>query len=206
MIRGIARFFLRPEQHARSDRATQDRAAGAKASFGPEKTDIAGPAIWSDLIRVEETAGAEFYIGGLFRRRFGSDPPDYPHHYVAFYRARPTELQPIGYIHYSKFEDSYLCGGMVVDERLLRRMPPAHRRLIRSAGGLAEIMLRCTFERLAHAPAIWGYVGDTRAERVDVRVGFQHTTHPHVMVVWNQELSAEEKSERFERIVRLGPF
>jgi hypothetical protein len=112
----------------------------------------------------------------------------------------------VGYIHYTRFEDSVLCGGMVIDDRLYRRIPSDHRRLIRAGGGIAEKMLRDSFARLRHVPAIWGYVGDKQAEEVDSRVGFRHTSHPHVMVVWNVELPESEKAARLERVIALGPF
>lgn len=157
-------------------------------------------------MRVEETADAEFYSGELFRRRFRSDPPNYPKHYVAFYREGPGEYRSVGYIHYTAFEDSYLCGGMVIDDRMYRRIPAQHRQLIREAGGIAEIMLRETFARLAHAPAIWGHVGDKQAEVVNLRAGFRRTHHPHVMVVWNADLPQEEQVARLDRVIALGPF
>lgn len=160
----------------------------------------------SDIIRVEEIGDAEFYAGDLFRRRFRSDPPDYPKHYVAFYRQGRTRYLPVGYIHYSQFEDSYLCGGMVIDDRLYRRIPAPHRKLIKGAGGIAEIMLRETFARLSHAAAIWGYVGDKQAEEVDLRAGFRHTHHPYIMVVWNRDLAEAEKAARLERVIALGHF
>jgi hypothetical protein len=159
-----------------------------------------------DILRVEETTSAEYFVGDLFRRKFGGDPPDYPKHFVAFYRAGRATYWPLGYVHYTSFEDTYLCGGMVMDDRLYRRAPNAHRKLIKEVGGVAEFMLRETFARLAHAPAIWGYVGDKQAEEVDARVGFRHTRHPHVMVVWNHDLPEHEKEARLERAIALGPF
>jgi len=159
-----------------------------------------------DIVHVDEVGDAEFYAGDLFRRRFRSDPPGYPRHYVAFYREGRTRYRPAGYIHYSAFEDTFLCGGMVIDDRVYRRIPAAHRAIIKSAGGIAELMLRETFARLSAAPAIWGYVGDKQAEEVDVRAGFRHTHHPHVMVVWNRELPEAEKAARIERVIALGPF
>ena len=160
----------------------------------------------NDIIRVEETSDAEFYAGDLFRRRLGSNPPDYPKHYVAFYRKGRSTYVPVGYIHYTVFEDCYLCGGMVIDDRLYRRIPAEHRKIVKEAGGIAEKMLRDTFARLADAPAIWGYVGDKQAEEVDLRAGFIHTDHPHVMVVWNRDLPEQEKAARLARVIALGPF
>jgi len=158
------------------------------------------------IVRIEEVDDARFFINALFRRRFGSDAPDYPRHFVAFYAASPSDFATLGYVHYSPFEDSWLCGGMVMDDRAYRRIPPIHRAAIKAAGGVAEIMLRDTFARLRAAPAIWGYVGDKLAEAVDLRAGAVHTGAEHVMVVWNRELPAEEKAVRLARVVAVGPF
>jgi hypothetical protein len=159
-----------------------------------------------DILCVQEVADAEFFAGELFRRKFHVQPPDFPLHFVSFYRATPFDLRVIGYVHYSQFEDSYLCGGLVIDDRLYRRMPGAHREAIRSGGGIAEHLLKVTFARLGHAAAIWGYVGDTRAERVDLRAGFRRTEHPYVMVCWMRDLSETDKRARMARVVALGPF
>lgn len=159
-----------------------------------------------DIIRVEEVSDAEFFIGDLFRRRFHSDPPNYPRHFVAFYQPVRSQLEAVGFVHYLAHEDSYLCGGLVIDERRYRQMPAEHRKVIKAAGGIAEKLLRATFARLANAPAIWGYVGDALAEKVDLRAGFRHTAHQHIMVFWNKELSLEEKEQRLARVVALGPF
>src|SRR6266576_610292 len=63
-----------------------------------------------DIIRVEEVSDAEFFIGDLFRRRFHGDPPNYPRHFVAFYQSVRSRLAAVGFVHYLKHEDSYLCG------------------------------------------------------------------------------------------------
>jgi len=164
------------------------------------------PASIDDIIRVEEVSDAEFFIGDLFRRRFHCDPPDYPLSFVAFYRPARWRLEAVGYVHYLVHEDSYLCGGLVIDERRYRQMPSEHRKVIKDAGGISEKLLRATFARLADAPAIWGYVGDPLAEKVDLRAGFRHTNHQHIMVYWNKDLSAEEKEQRLAKVVALGPF
>ena len=99
-----------------------------------------------------------------------------------------------------------MCGGPVIDDRLYRRMPVSHRQAIRNSGGIAEHLLKITFARLEHAAAIWGYVGDTRAERVDERVGFRRTDHPCMMVCWMRELSDADKRARLSRGWRSARF
>jgi hypothetical protein len=158
-----------------------------------------------DLVRVIEVSEAEFYIGSLFRRRLGGEPPNYPRHFIAFYHHLDGYI-PLGYIHYTVFEDMVLCGGMVIDDRLYRRLLPAHRQLIRTNGGIAELMLRETFSRLTAAPAIWGYVGDKQSKVVCLRAGFVETYHAHILAVWNRDLSAPEKEERLAKVIALGPF
>lgn len=159
-----------------------------------------------DILCVQEVANAAFFVGELFRRKFQAPPPDFPIHFVSFYRATPSDIQVIGYVHYTEFEDSYLCGGLVIDDRLYRRMPGSHRAAIRRGGGIAEHLMSVTFARLGHAAAIWGYVGDTRAERVDYRVGLRRTEHPYIMVCWMRDLSEADKRARMARVVALGPF
>jgi hypothetical protein len=159
-----------------------------------------------DLLRIEETRDAEFFAGDLFRRRFRQEPPTYPRHFVAFYRESPARYASVGYVHYTPLDDSYLCGGLVFDERAYRRMPGPHRALVRSAGGIAEVMLRDSFALLAPTAAIFGYVGDRQAEAVDLRVGFRRVDHPHVMVAWQRELPEDEKAARIARVIALGPF
>lgn len=206
------RLFNRPRDAVPKTETPHGSLASATSApvAAPVQASPLGPTIdartLADIVRVEETSEAAFYAGDLFRRRFGGEPPDYPKHYVAFYRQASGAFLSIGYIHYTAFEDTYLCGGMVIDDRMYRKIPGQHRKLIRDAGGIAEIMLRETFARLAEAPAIWGYVGDKQAEEVDARVGFVHTGHPRIMVVWNRPLPDDEKAARLARVAALGPF
>ncbi len=93
-----------------------------------------------------------------------------------------------------------------MDDRAYRRLPAAHRTVIRDHGGVAEIMLRHTFALLKDSPAIWGYVGDKLAELVDLRAGFVHTGRKHLMVVWNRELPQAHRHALIEKIASLGPF
>jgi hypothetical protein len=176
----------------------------AAAPAHADETRIAAHEV-GDIVRVEETQDAEFFAGDLFRRRFRQEPPKYPRHFVTFYRESRNRYVPVGYVHYTPFEDSFLCGGLVIDDRLYRRIAAPHRALIRDAGGIAEIMLRATFARLAPA-TIFGYVGDRQAEAVDLRVGFRRIDHPHVMVAWQSELNDDEKAARIARVIALGPF
>jgi hypothetical protein len=157
---------------------------------------------WFGVIEVDDV---ETHAGDLFRRAFRAEPPKTPRHYVA--RAEIDGKQrTIGYVHYERLDDVYLCGGMCMDERTFRRLPAERRSALKEAGGVTEQMLRYTFAELAAARAIFGYVGDRRAERVDLRAGFEHTGLPHLIVHWPRPLRSQEREALVERIAGLGPF
>ena len=157
---------------------------------------------WFLVVEIDD---AEAYAGALFRRCFRTAPPDSPRHYVARVDVSGKE-RTIGYIHYSRLENVYLGGGMCIDDRVFRRLSSEHRARLKAAGGVAEQMLRYTFADLGDAKAIFGYVGDKRAERVDLRAGFQHTEYKHLIVYWPNRVPEIEQRALIERIAKLGPF
>ncbi len=166
----------------------------------------APPALES-ILHVAEVDNASFFVSDLFRRKFAGATPDTPRHFVAFYRSEAQALIPIGYVHHSPWENCYMCGGLVIDDRIYRRLPAHHRRAIRERGGIAEYLLTESFKRVKPGSiAIWGHVGNKQAEEVDLRVGFEHTDDPYVMVIWNQDLPDHEKAAWVRRVVALGGF
>lgn len=186
--------------------APADTANSVTAAAGSDHVPPIEARALGDILQVEETRVADFYVGDLFRRRFRVEPPDFPHHFVSIYRGFPAEFRTVGYVHYTRYEDNYMCGGMVIDDRAYRRMPMQHRALIREQGGIAEFMLRETFARLPPSAAIWGYVGDKQARVVDLRAGFAPTEHPYIMVVWRQAFSDAEKAARLKKVIDFGLF
>ncbi len=162
----------------------------------------------SDFLQVTEVDNAELFVTALFQRKFHSPPPDFQRHFVAFYKSDPelNQITPIGYVHQTPYLDCHLCGGLVIDDRIYRTIPSEQRQVIRHAGGIAELLLRYSFSRLVDTKAIWGYVGDAKAEKVDLRVGFVHSKVKPIMVCWKQQLTQEEKNQLLEQIVAIGPF
>lgn len=157
-------------------------------------------------LRVIEVADAEPLAGDLFRRLFHFPPPDYPRHFVAMYEPHAGEALTLGYIHFTRQGKVYLCGGMAFDERLYRRLPAADRQALRALGGVAHLMHERTRPSLADAEAIFGYVGDVKAERVDLRSGFVHTGHKHLIVTWLRDLPPGRQEALVEEIRAIGPF
>lgn len=163
---------------------------------------------FSEFFRVVEVTEADFLVGALFRRRFATDSfPDSPKHFVAFYKGVDGTLLPLGYVHFEIWEGQAMGGGLVIDERLYRRMPPGDRDMIRANGGVAEALLRASIALLSDdLIGIWGYVGDKQAEKVDLRVGFRHTGRLHLMVIWRNEPDEAGKAYWIERAAAYGPF
>jgi hypothetical protein len=158
------------------------------------------------LIRVVEVDTAEFYVGDLFRRHFGGDPPDYPRHFVALYKASRSAFVALGYLHYTTFDDIALAGGLLVDERARVRMPAAHQALLRDAGGIAATLFRLTFPRFAALPALWAHIGDREVRETFGCAGFAAADDPHIMVRWNRDVDAVERAARIAHIRSLGAF
>ena len=161
----------------------------------------------ADLVEVVELddAAAAREVGALFVRVFGDDLPDFPRHFVLRYVAGDAPV-PLAYAHFTPWDGCYLGGGMAFDERAYRRLDPAHRARIRAAGGVTEFLLRTIRARLDDAIALFGHVGEPRAERVDLRAGYVHTPYPHLIVCWQRELPAAERDALLARAAALGPF
>ena len=161
----------------------------------------------ADLVDVVERddATAAREVGPLFERLFGDELPDFPRHFVLRYVAG-GEPVPLAYLHFTPWEGCYLGGGMAFDERVYRRLPPAHRARIRESGGVMEFLHRRIRQRLADAIALFGHVGEPRAERVDLRSGYERTAHPHVIVCWQRPLPPAEREALLARVAALGPF
>ena len=181
------------------------RCLGDALGLRRARREYALPPALAGWFCVAEITDVEAGAGELFRRAFRTDPPTTPRHYVALVTI-DGEQRTIGYVHYERMDDVYLCGGMCMDERTFRRLPADRRAALKRAGGIAEQMLRHTFAALADAKAIFGYVGDKRAERVDLRAGFSHTGLPHLIVHWPQHLPPAERDALVERVAKLGPF
>jgi hypothetical protein len=181
----------------------------------PSRAPVAGSAAspeagsWRERLRTFEVPDASVVAGDLFRRSFGHDVPDYPRHFVLVYSPAPGEAdttpQVVAYVHQSPFEEVFLTGGMCVDAAAYRRFPAELFGEVRREGGLATIVTRDSIAMLG-APAVFGHVGEPRARAADLRSGFVDTGREHLMAVWCQPLSDDEKARLVERVAALGPF
>ena len=176
------------------------------ASFAESNRSAAHEAsVVLPFIRVVEVEDAAPFAGELFLRKFNHSIPEYPRHFIALYKSNPATSTTVAYVHYLPFENTYLCGGMCVDNAVYRQMPREHVRQIRQVGSLAEYILRNTFDMIGPCAAIFGSVGDAMARNVDLRAGFVDTGKPHLMVVW-RDVKESEKPALLAKVVALGSF
>lgn len=157
-------------------------------------------------LRIAEAAHARGPAGAPFRRRFRHEPPDTPHHVVAFMDqdGRSTALC---YIHFRPQGELLLGGGACVDPSVMRRMPGALRQLIRAQGGLYQLCLAWSLRHFAgRYKAVFGYCGDALAERVDRAVGFMDTGHEHLLVYWLESCDAATRERLIAQAHAVGPF
>lgn len=156
--------------------------------------------------KVIEVDDAEAYLGELFERKFNAKIPIDPKHFILQVEIL-CSWHSVGYVHYTEYaNESYLCGGLVIDAEYYKKLDKVQRTQFMELGGFAEVILNESLLMLPNYKVIWGYVGDKLAEKVDLRVGFEHTHRKFIMAIWNFNFSNNERYNLVEEIYRLGPF
>ena len=175
-------------------------------------------------LKIEDVGDATLIAGDLFQASFNSAfpaPRDFQlgvdsikksawHQYVARYTPIDGAVVCIGFCNWIRYADKcgdvYLEGGMCVKKNFYRRLPHAEFLECKARGGVAQMMMEAAARDLNDAAAWFGYCGDQMAYRVDQRVGFQPTTHQHLIVKWTRDLDDQAKDALIESIAKIGPF
>ena len=162
----------------------------------------------ADFINVSQSEDAPLVAQTLFRRKYGRDLPEFPYHVVASYRTMSgEESTPVCYVHFTDCGDILLGGGACVDNRALRHMDAPLRDAIREAGGIYQYTLRWSVTHFApRFAAVFGYCGDALAERIDRAVGFESTTHDHLLVFWTRDVDARRQRQMIAKAQAFAPF
>ena len=159
------------------------------------------------IVRIAEREDGGRLAGPLFRRRFGGDPPDFPHHVVAAVRGADGCEVPLCYIHFTAMDGCLLGGGACVDNRALRLVGELTRAHLRACGGLYRVTLEWAIGHFSRQyEAIFGYCGDVLAERIDRQCGFVSTGHRHLLVRWLGEVDAVRREQLIASAHAVGPF
>ncbi len=175
---------------------------------------------FDDALKVFETKDAASYAGALFQDSFNSAfpipiaykildtqilPEDW-RQFVAIYTWLDGTAECVGFCNWIKYKDVYLEGGLAVQKNFYRRLAKPHFAECTARGGIAQIVMETAATQLTDCAAWFGYCGDLKALRVDLRAGFVQTAHPYLLVKWMQALSAPERQAWIDDVTRIGPF
>ena len=175
---------------------------------------------FNDALKVFETKDAASYAGALFQESFNSAfpvpaaykildtqilPEDW-RQFVAIYTWPDGTEECVGFCNWIKYKDVYLEGGLAVQKNFYRRLAKPHFAECSARGGIAQIVMETAIAQLTDCVANFGYCGDLKALRVDLRAGYVQTEHPYLLVKWMQTLTASEQQARIDDVTRIGPF
>jgi hypothetical protein len=159
------------------------------------------------FIIVTEVDDGACFAGELFQRKYAHPAPNYPHHLATFYRDAQGRSELAHYLHFFSSGDIWLIGGACTDGDVVRRMSPAHRAAIQSAGGLMLQATRYGLRKFgASKDAIFGHCGDARSFDVLMQAGFQPIDHPHLLVYWPRLLDDARRQALIAQAEALGAF
>jgi hypothetical protein len=171
-------------------------------------------------LKVFESKDAVHYAGALFRESFAQDFP-VPHafriletpigpedwrQYVAVYTWPDGAEECVGFCNWIKYKDVYLEGGLAVRKNFYRRLDKAEFAECSKLGGVAQIIMETAFSEQTDSVASFGYCGDLKALRVDLRAGYTQIDHPYLIVKWMQPLDDSTKRQWIDDVARIGPF
>jgi hypothetical protein len=175
---------------------------------------------FNESLKVFQTNEGARLAGGLFQDSFNSpipapaacrileteiSPEDW-RQYVAIYKWPDGTEECVGFCNWIKYKDVYLEGGLAVRKNFYRRLAKADFAECNARGGIAQIMMETAAPRLSDCAAWFGYCGDAKSLKVNLRVGYIRTHHPYLIVKWMRELDESEKRAWIDEGIRLGPF
>jgi hypothetical protein len=179
---------------------------------------------FAEALKIDDVGDATLIAGDLFQASFNSvfpTPRDFQlgtdsvkksawHQYVARYTHLGGSVECVGFCNWIRHADIcgdvYLEGGMCVKKNFYRGLPKAEFLECKAHGGVAQMMMETAARDLNDAAAWFGYCGDHMAYRVDQRVGYQPTTHKHLIVKWTRDLDDQAKDALIDSIAKIGPF
>ena len=175
---------------------------------------------FSESLKVFESKDAASYAGALFQESFnGAFPvpvayrildteisPEDWRQFVAIYTWPDGSEECVGFCNWIRYKDVYLEGGLAVKKNFYRRLARPEFAECIARGGIAQIVMETAATQLTDCAAWFGYCGDPKALRVDLRVGYVQIDHPYLLVKWMRELSASEKQTWIDDVTRIGAF
>jgi hypothetical protein len=162
---------------------------------------------FDEFIIITEVDPGPAFAAPIFRRKYCDEPPDFPHHFVAFWKRGDGSFVPVSYLHFTDCDDLILIGGACTDGEKLRAMSEAERAAIDAAGGINLAVTRYAIERYAAArEVIFGLCGDARSFANLVQCGFERVKEPHLIARWSRPPSSQRRMELIRKAESLAPF
>jgi len=112
----------------------------------------------------------------------------------------------LGYLHYTRKDSLFLCGGMCVNTRTMRLLSKAQRTEIKRQGGVAIMMATSSLQQLTGHEAVFAHVGHTGSYRICMAKNFIDTQYDHLIVNWQEPVSELRKQELIEQANQYVPF
>lgn len=175
---------------------------------------------FNEALKVSRSNDAASIAGTLFQESFNStfpvpvahrildtqiQPEDW-RQFVAIYTWPDGTSECVGFCNWIKYKDVYLEGGLAVQKNFYRRLTKPQFAECTARGGIAQIVMETAASELTDCAAWFGYCGDPKALRVDLRVGYVQLAHPYLIVKWMRALSDSEKQVWIDDVTRIGPF
>ncbi len=126
--------------------------------------------------------------------------------YVALYTWPDGSEECVGFCNWIKYRNTYLEGGLAVKKDFYRSLPKSEFARFNERGGVAQIIMETAAAQLDDCVAWFGYCGDAKALKVDLRVGFVQLEHPYLIVKWIKDLPDADKVALIDEITRIGEF
>lgn len=161
----------------------------------------------NDYVEVREVADGKSAADQIMQRRYGRQAPECPIHVIAFSRTSSGLGPALGYIHFTEMGDALLAGGACVDDRELRHLSEEARNAIRRGGGVYRHTLEWCMQHFADRyQVLFGYSGDSLAQRGAIAAGFQKTAHRYLLARFLTDMDADARRRMVARVHAVGPF
>ncbi len=163
---------------------------------------------------------ASFFATDLFFQAFGqpfpkprdttglsiATPMDTWHQFVAFYKWSETNVEPVAFVNYIRFNDIYLEGGLCTRKSFYRRLSPQHWQQCKEIGGVVHILMERAMRELSDGDAWFGHTSSNPAWRVASKLGFERTRYQYLKVKWARDLPEARKREIEDEVNAIGSF
>jgi hypothetical protein len=146
------------------------------------------------------------FVGALFRRIFGGDPPEFPRHFVCLLHEGDGRIHVAGYVHFSLFESVWLAGGLVVDKAVYGTVAKADLAQVGANGSIGEFTMAEGIRQLGDDNPVFAYIGDARSVTVNLNIGYVRTHLPNVFVFWKRRFPPQVERAICDRVNRVAPF